>query len=60
VRYQQALVIQHLKDFGGSWTMSVVLRSSKETDIPHFRTLPVFGNWFFTKQENHFDYKPPY
>lgn len=61
VRYQQALIIQHLKDFGGSWTMSVVLRSSKETDIPHFKTLPVFANWFFsTKQENHFDWKPAY
>jgi len=60
VRYQQALIIQHMKDFGGTWSMSVVLRSSKETDIPHFRTLPVFGNWFFTKQDNHFDYKSPY
>jgi Flp pilus assembly protein CpaB len=60
VRYQQALILQHMKDFAGTWTMSVVLRSSKETDIPHFRTLPVFLNWFFNKQENHFDYKPPY
>jgi len=60
VRYQQALIIQHLKDFGGSWTMSVVLRSAKETDIPHFKTLPVFANWFFTKQDNHFDWTPPY
>jgi Flp pilus assembly protein CpaB len=60
VRYQQALVIQHLKDFGGSWTLSCVLRSAKETDIPHFRTLPVTGKWFFVKQENHFDMKAPY
>jgi Flp pilus assembly protein CpaB len=60
VRYQQALIIQHLKDFGGSWTMSVVLRSSKETDIPHFKTLPVFARWFFVKQENHFDAASPY
>jgi len=60
VRYQQALIIQHLKDFGASWTTSVVLRSSKETDIPHFRTTPVTANWMFVKQDNHFDFKPPY
>lgn len=60
VRYQQALIIQHLKDFGGSWTTSVVLRSAKETDIPHFKTLPVTARWFFTKQDNHFDYSDPY
>ena len=60
VRYQQALIIQHLKDFGGSWAISVVLRSSKETDIPHFKTLPVTGRWFFIKQSNHFDFTNPY
>ena len=60
VRYQQALIIQHLKDFGGSWTISVVLRSSKETDIPHFKTLPVTEKWFFIKQQNHFDFTDPY
>jgi Flp pilus assembly protein CpaB len=60
VRYQQALIIQHLKDFGGTWTTSVVLRSAKETDIPHFRTLPVTARWFFVKQANHFDFTNPY
>lgn len=60
VRYQQALVLQHLKDFGGSWTLSAVLRSAKETDIPHFRTTPVSARWFFVKQDNHFDFKLPY
>jgi Flp pilus assembly protein CpaB len=60
VRYQQALIIQHLKDFAGSWTMSVVLRSSKETDIPHFGTTPVTERWFFVKQTNHFDFTDRY
>lgn len=60
VRYQQALIIQHLKDFGGSWQISAFLRSAKETDIPHFKTVPVTGKWFFVKQSNHFDSKEPY
>ncbi|MGH2447237.1 MAG: Flp pilus assembly protein CpaB [Chloroflexota bacterium] len=60
VSYQHALVIQHLKDFGGSWTLSCVLRSAKETDIPHFKTLPVTARWFFAKQGNHFDTSSPY
>jgi Flp pilus assembly protein CpaB len=60
VRYQEALIVQHLKDFAASWNTSVVLRSSKETDIPHFRTVPVTGRWFFVKQSNHFDVTNPY
>jgi len=52
VTYQQALEIQHLKDFG--WTLSCVLRSAKETDIKHFKTLPVTDNWFYTEGSNHF------
>jgi Flp pilus assembly protein CpaB len=60
VRYQQALIVQHLKDFGGTWTLSVVLRSSKETDIPHFKSLPVTFRWYFVKQDNHFDFTNPY
>lgn len=60
VRYQEALIVQHLKDFTGTWTMSVVLRSAKETDIPHFKTLPVTARWFFVKQTNHFDLTNPY
>lgn len=60
VRYQEALIVQHLKDFSSTWTMSAVLRSAKETDIPHFKTLPVTARWFFTKQANHFDLTNPY
>ncbi len=57
-RYEQALVIQHLKDFG--WQLSAVLRSSKETDIPHFKTLPVTDRWFWTKAQNPFKVDPGY
>jgi len=60
VRYQQALMIQHLKDFSQSWTTSVVLRSAKEQDILHFRTTPVTGRWFFAKTDNRFDSKARY
>lgn len=60
VRYQEALIVQNLKDFAGSWTISAVLRSAKETDIPHFHTLPVFGRWFWAKQANQFDCGAPY
>lgn len=58
VRYQQALVIQHLKDFG--WQLSCVLRSAKETDIEHFKTLPVTDKWFFAKTSNGFKVNPGY
>jgi Flp pilus assembly protein CpaB len=57
-RYQQALIIQHLKDFG--WQLSAVLRSAKETDIPHFKTLPVTDRWFFFKTTNPFRTHLPY
>lgn len=57
-RYQEALEIQHLKDAG--WHLSVVLRSSKETDIPHFRTTPVTDSWFFKKVSNPFRTNPGY
>jgi Flp pilus assembly protein CpaB len=60
VRYQQALVIQHLKDDGEHWTVSVVLRSAKETDIQHFKTLTVNDNWYFSKQQNPFQISPGY
>jgi Flp pilus assembly protein CpaB len=59
VRYQQALVVQHLKD-DPHWTMSVVLRSAKETDIQHFKTLTVDGKWYFFKQQNPFQENPGY
>jgi Flp pilus assembly protein CpaB len=58
VRFQQALVIQHLKDFG--WQISVVLRSASETDIPHFKTLPVTDKWFFAKADNPLKSNPGY
>jgi Flp pilus assembly protein CpaB len=57
-RYQEALVVQHLKDFG--WQLSAVLRSARETDIPHFRTLPVTDRWFFVKTSNPFRQHLPY
>jgi Flp pilus assembly protein CpaB len=57
-RFQQALVIQHLKDFG--WQLSAVLRSAKETDIPHFKTLPVTDRWFWTKAQNPLKTDPGY
>lgn len=60
VRYQQALLVQHLKDSAGIWTVSAVLRSAKETDIPHFKTLPVTDRWFFVKTSNGFTSRPPY
>ncbi len=58
VRYQQALEIQHLKDFG--WQLSAVLRSAKATNIPHFRTLPITDKWFFSKSANPFSTNPGY
>jgi Flp pilus assembly protein CpaB len=57
-RFQQALVIQHLKDFG--WQLSAVLRSAKETDIPHFKTLPVTDRWFWRKAQNPLKTDPGY
>jgi Flp pilus assembly protein CpaB len=57
-RFQQALVIQHLKDFG--WQLSAVLRSAKETDIPHFKTLPVSDRWFWKKAQNPLKDDPGY
>lgn len=57
-RLQDALVIQHLKDFG--WQLSVVLPSAKEPSIPHFRTLPVTNKWLFVKMSNPFRTNPGY
>ena len=58
-RYQQALVIQHLKDFG--WQLSAVLRSARATSaIPHFKTVPVTDRWFFAKSSNPFRTNPGY
>jgi Flp pilus assembly protein CpaB len=52
-RYQQALVVQHLKDAG--WQLSAVLRSARQTSsIPHFKTSPVTNRWYFTKSSNPF------
>ncbi len=58
VRYQQALEIQHLKDFG--WQLSCVLRSAKQAGILHFKTLPVTDKWFFVKTANGFKSNPGY
>jgi Flp pilus assembly protein CpaB len=57
-RYQQALVIQHLKDFG--WQISAVLLSAHQTAIPHFSTVPVTDRWFFVKMSNPFRSNPGY
>lgn len=57
-RFQQALVIQHLKDFG--WQLSAVLRSAKEADIPNFKTLPVTDRWFWKKLQNPLKTDPGY
>jgi Flp pilus assembly protein CpaB len=57
-RLQDALVIQHLKDFG--WALSAVLPSAKEPSIPHFRTLPVTDKWLFVKMANPFRTNPGY
>lgn len=58
VTFQQALEIQHLKDFG--WTLSAVLQSAHETKIPHFRTLPVTDKWFWDKISNKLARQNPY
>ncbi|GAC1435454.1 MAG: hypothetical protein NVSMB6_32180 [Burkholderiaceae bacterium] len=58
VRYQQALEIQHLKDFG--WQLSCVLRSAKDTAIKHFKTTPVTDKWFFVKTADSFKVSPGY
>lgn len=57
-KLQEALVIQHLKDFG--WELSAVLPSAKEPSIPHFRTLPVTNKWLFVKMSNPFRTNPGY
>lgn len=57
-RFQDALVIQHLKDAG--WTISAVLRSAKEPTIPHFRTRTVTDKYYFTRLSNPFKINPGY
>ncbi len=58
VRYQEALEIQHLKDF--NWQLSAVLRSAHATNIPHFKTLPITDKWFFSKSSDPFSPNPGY
>lgn len=48
-----ALVIQHLKDFGGSWSLSVMLRSAYSSR--QYKTYPVDPTWFFRKLRNNFE-----
>lgn len=57
-RFQDALIIQHLKDAG--WTISAVLRSAKEPTIPHFRTRTVTDKYYFTRLSNPFKINPGY
>jgi Flp pilus assembly protein CpaB len=58
LRYQQALELQHLKDFG--WQLSAVLRSSKQQTTLHLKTLPVTDRWFFSKTQTPFKANPGY
>ena len=58
VRYEQALELQHLKDFG--WDISAVLRSAKQQTIPHLKTLPVTDKWFFVKTQTPLRQNPGY
>lgn len=57
-RYQQALEIQHLKDFG--WQMSAVLPSAKQSDGQSVKTTPVTDRWFFVKTNTPFRASPGY
>ncbi|GEM_PF-3743590 len=50
--HQTALIIQHLKDFPGSWEISAVLRSAYDKGL--FHTRPVTVGWFFGRKENSF------
>lgn len=57
-RYQQALEIQHLKDFG--WQMSAVLPSAKQSGSQTVKTTPVTDRWFFVKTNTPFRASPGY
>ncbi len=57
-RYQQALEIQHLKDFG--WQMSAVLPSAKQSGGQTVKTTPVTDRWFFVKTNTPFRASPGY
>lgn len=52
VDHQTALIIQHLKDFSGSWATSVVLTSA----LTHrkYQTAPVKLGWFVSKLYDNF------
>jgi Flp pilus assembly protein CpaB len=52
VDHKTALVIQHLKDFGGSWDLSVVLRSLASHKT--YKTTPVDGAYFFSHLRDNF------
>jgi Flp pilus assembly protein CpaB len=58
LRYQQALELQHLKDFG--WQLSAVLRSAKQQTLLHLKTLPVTDKWFFVKTQTPLKANPGY
>jgi Flp pilus assembly protein CpaB len=52
VNHETALIIQHLKDFGGSWLLSVVLRSAYSNTT--YGTHPINGTYYFTHLRNNF------
>jgi Flp pilus assembly protein CpaB len=56
--HQDALALQHLKDFSGSWSTSVVLRSA--SDHGYFHTVPVTAKWYFTKTVTKLQLAMPY
>ena len=49
-----ALIIQHLKDFAGSWITSVMLRSAYSNH--QYKTSPINGNYFFNHLKNDFQH----
>jgi len=52
---QTALLIQHLKDFAGSWNLSIFLRSAYSTKI--YSESPVTGNYLFSHLRDNFEKK---
>lgn len=52
VSRQIALIIQHLKDFSGTWMTSVVLRAADSSTT--YNTTVVPGDWYFHRLRNNF------
>ena len=53
VNRNTSLIIQHLKDFSGSWAVSVVLRSAYSNQ--QYNTSPIDGTYFFAHLRNNFE-----